>query len=588
MAENAPKRKKVGEMMVAAGLINDGQLMKALDEQKKRGGQLGDILVNLGFVTEHDFASILARQLHIQYVEIEKEYVDVNIARLIPEEMARRLVVLSLRNDKERIVTAMANPLDIFALDDIRNTLSKEVVQVVATRSDILGAISRYYGVTPEIEAATKTFAEKTLQPGKEEDLAAPASSNQDAPVARLVSMILAQAVMERASDIHINAEGALVKIRYRIDGVIRDVRSLPRDMHASIVSRIKILANMDIAEKRVPQDGRFQARLTHTASGPVITSIFSGRETFRNDDDTTVDIRVSTLPVIQGETIVMRILSRATIIASFDNLHLTPEMREHYVKLIARPFGMVLVTGPTGSGKTTTLYASINSLDRKSNNIITVEDPVEYQIAGVNQLQVNPKAGVTFSSGLRSILRQDPDVIMVGEIRDRETAEIAVHAALTGHLVFSSLHTNDAAGAASRLIDMGVEPFLIASSIVGIVAQRLVRKICEHCKKPFSAAPELLTELGIDHGVALYHGEGCTFCKNTGYQGRIGLFELLEMNDTIRGLIVSKASSSAIKAEAARGGARTLRQEGLLKAVEGITTVEEVLRVTMADVETI
>jgi type II secretory ATPase GspE/PulE/Tfp pilus assembly ATPase PilB-like protein len=297
---------------------------------------------------------------------------------------------------------------------------------------------------------------------------------------------------------------------------------------------------------------------------------------------DVTVDIRVSTLPVIQGETVVMRILDRSHVIMTLEGLNFTDEMLNRYRKLITRPYGMILVTGPTGSGKTTTLYASINTIDRKANNLVTVEDPVEYQMMGVNQVQVNPKAGVTFASGLRSILRQDPDIIMVGEIRDRETAEIAIHAALTGHLVFATLHTNDAAGAAIRLMDMGIEPFLIASSTIGIMAQRLARQICERCKKPYPAAPELLKSLGIEAGaVTFYRGEGCPACKNSGYQGRIGIYELMEMNDDIRRLIVAKASSSAINASAAQKGSKTLRQEGLTRAASGITSVEEVLRVT-------
>jgi type II secretory ATPase GspE/PulE/Tfp pilus assembly ATPase PilB-like protein len=352
--------------------------------------------------------------------------------------------------------------------------------------------------------------------------------------------------------------------------------------MHAPIVSRIKVMANMDIAEKRAPQDGRFQARVTHTDTGPVVTAVFHERSALRMDGDTAVDIRVSTLPVIQGETVVMRILDRSRVIMTLDGLNFSPEMLERYRRLITKPYGMVLVTGPTGSGKTTTLYASINTIDRKAYNIVTVEDPVEYQMMGVNQMQVNPKAGTTFASGLRSILRQDPDIIMVGEIRDRETAEIAIQAALTGHLVFATLHTNDAAGAATRLIDMGIEPFLIASSAIGIMAQRLARKICDSCKKPYAASPELLASLGIEPGdVTFYRGEGCPACKSTGYKGRVGLFELMETNEKIRAMIVARASSSSLKAAAAQTGFKTLRQEGLLKAVKGITTVEEVLRVT-------
>jgi type IV pilus assembly protein PilB len=409
-----------------------------------------------------------------------------------------------------------------------------------------------------------------------------PAIAAEDAPVVKLVSMVIAQAIMDRASDIHIDPEGKNIKVRYRIDGVLSEVRTLPREMHGPIVSRIKIMANMDIAEKRVPQDGRFQARITHTDSGPIVTAVFQERTALRMDGETTVDVRVSTLPVIQGETVVMRILDRTQVIMSLDGLNFTPEILDRYRKLIARPYGMILVTGPTGSGKTTTLYASINTIDRKANNLVTVEDPVEYQIMGVNQVQVNAKAGVTFSSGLRSILRQDPDIIMVGEIRDRETAEIAIHAALTGHLVFATLHTNDAAGAATRLIDMGIEPFLIASSTIGILAQRLARRVCERCKKPTKATPELLKSLAIASGeVTFYHGEGCPVCKNTGYKGRIGIFELMEMNETIRNLIVAKSASTSIKSAAAQTGFKTLRQEGLIRAASGVTTVEEVLRVT-------
>lgn len=583
MAVVDTKRKMLGEMLVAAGLIKDEQLKKALEEQKKRGGKVGEVLVDLGFVTEHNLASFLGRQLQIPYIEIEKQLVDDEAVRLIPGSMARRLTSIPLYRDKETLIVAMADPLNIFGLDDIRKAAGREIRHVVATRTDILKAIDRYYGVSPAIEDAAKDFAGAMATAGEAGEAAViPGVAAEDAPVVKMVSMLIAQAIMDRASDIHIDPEGKFIKVRFRIDGVLAEVKSLPREMHAPIVSRVKILANMDIAEKRMPQDGRFQARVTHTDAGPVVTSVFRERNALRMDGDTTVDIRVSTLPVIQGETVVMRLLDRTQIIQSLEGLNFSAELLERYRKLITRPYGMVLVTGPTGSGKSTTLYASVSALDRKASNIVTVEDPVEYQIMGVNQVQVNPKAGVTFASGLRSILRQDPDVIMVGEIRDRETAEIAIHAALTGHLVFSTLHTNDAAGAATRLIDMGIEPFLIASSAIGIMAQRLVRKICERCKQPSAASPELLRSLGIAPGpVDFYRGEGCPACKNTGYQGRVGLFELMELNDAVRGMIVAKASSASIKSAAAQAGFRTLRQEGLIKAAHGITTVEEVLRVT-------
>lgn len=583
MAVTDTKKKMLGEMLVAGGLLKEEQLKKALEEQKKRGGKVGEILVELGFISEHNMASFLGRQLQIPYIEIEKQLVDTEVVKLLPGALARRLMAVPLYKDKDALVVAMADPLNIFGLDDIRKATGKEIRQVVATRSDILKAIDRHSGMSPAIEAATMDFTGEAGIAALEAEAGAIAgAAADDAPVVKLVSMLIAQAIMDRASDIHIDPEGKNIKVRYRIDGVLREVRTLPREMHAPIVSRIKILANMDIAEKRVPQDGRFQARVTHTDSGPVVTAVFRERSALRMDGETAVDVRVSTLPVIQGETVVMRLLDRSHIIMSLEGLNFSAETFDRYRKLITRPYGMILVTGPTGSGKTTTLYASMNTIDRKTNNIVTVEDPVEYQMMGVNQVQVNPKAGVTFASGLRSILRQDPDIIMVGEIRDRETAEIAIHAALTGHLVFATLHTNDAAGAATRLIDMGIEPFLIASSAIGILAQRLARKVCDHCKKPYVAASELLKSLGIASGtMAFYRGEGCPACKNSGYQGRVGLFELMEMTDAVRGLVVAKASSMTIKSAAAQAGFKTMRQEGLIKAAAGTTTVEEVLRVT-------
>jgi type IV pilus assembly protein PilB len=581
MAITNIKRKMLGEMLIAGGLIKDDQLKKALEEQKRRGGKVGEILVDLGFLNEHNLATFLGRQLHLPFIEIEKQLVDPESVKLIMPEMARRLVAIPLYRDKEAVVVAMADPLNIFGLDDIKKAVGRDIRQVVATRSDIQKAIDRYLGMSQTIEAAEMHFTEK-MGTTIAEVMDIPGAAAEDAPVVKLVNILIAQAMIDHASDIHIDPEGNHIKVRYRIDGVLAEVKTLPREMHAPIVSRIKILANMDIAEKRMPQDGRFQARITHSDTGPVVTAVFRERNTLRMDGDTAVDIRVSTLPAIQGETVVLRILDRTQIILNLDGLHFSSGMLEQYRKLIKKPYGMILVTGPTGSGKTTTLYASINSIDRKANNIVTVEDPVEYQIMGVNQVQVNPKAGVTFASGLRSILRQDPDIIMVGEIRDRETAEIAIHAALTGHLVFATLHTNDAAGAATRLIDMGIEPFLISSSVAGIMAQRLTRKICERCKKSYAASPDLIKSLGITaDAVTFFHGDGCPACKNTGYQGRVALFELMEMNEAIRGLIIGKASSSSLKAAAIQSGFTTLRQQGMIKAADGITTVEEVLRVT-------
>jgi type IV pilus assembly protein PilB len=562
-------------------MIKDEQLKRALDEQKKRGGRVGELLVDLGFISEHNMATFLGRQLHIPYIEIEKQLIDLDVVQLIPADIARRVTAIPLYKDMEALVVAMADPLNIFGLDDLQKAAGRDIRLVVATRTDIQKAIDRYYGMSQSIETATMDFTGGKGGAGAE-PAELPGITAEDAPVVKLVSMVIAQAIMDRASDIHIDPEGDHISVRYRIDGVLSEVRTLPREMHAPIVSRIKIMANMDISEKRLPQDGRFQAKVTHSDSGPVVSAVYQERNALRMGGEVTVDIRVSTLPVIQGETVVMRILDRTQVIMTLEGLNLTTEMYDRYRRLITRPYGMILVTGPTGSGKTTTLYSSINTIDRKANNLVTIEDPVEYQVMGVNLVQVNAKAGVTFASGLRSILRQDPDIIMVGEIRDRETAEIAIHAALTGHLVFATLHTNDAAGAATRLMDMGIEPFLIASATIGVVAQRLARKICDNCKKAYPASPELLKSLGMaDSAVTFYRGEGCPACKNTGYQGRIGIYELMEMNDAVRNLIVAKASSSAIKAAAALTGSKTLRQEGLIRAVNGITTAEEVLRVT-------
>ncbi|HTG01902.1 MAG TPA: ATPase, T2SS/T4P/T4SS family [Nitrospirota bacterium] len=584
MALTDIKRKMLGEMLVAGNLIKEEQLKRALDEQKKRGGKLGEILVDLGFISEHTIATFLGRQLQIPFIEIEKQLIDAESVRLVSGELARRLTVMPLFKEKSALVVAMADPLNIFGIDDIRRAAGMEVRQVVATSTDIKKAIDRYYAMSQRIDAAAKDFVTERGPAVPEE---AAGAGTEDAPVVKLVSMLIAQAILERASDIHIDPAGDHIKVRYRIDGVLSEVRRLPREMHASIVSRIKIMGNMDIAEKRLPQDGRFQAKVSHTDAGPVVTAVFHERKALRMEGEVTVDIRVSTLPVIQGETVVMRILNRSQIILNLEGLITSPQILERYRRLIKRPYGMILVTGPTGSGKTTTLYASINAVDRKINNIITIEDPVEYQIVGVNQMQVNPKAGTTFASGLRSILRQDPDVIMVGEIRDRETAEIAIQAALTGHLVLATLHTNDAAGAATRLIDMGIEPFLIASSTIGIMAQRLVRKICDGCKKPYDAPAELIATVGGSAAGELFRGEGCPACRRTGYLGRVGLYEFMEMNEELRSLIVGKAASSVLRGAAGRAGFRTLREEGMINAAAGVTTLEEVIRVTQ-DVESL
>ncbi|MEK6678251.1 MAG: type II secretion system ATPase GspE [Nitrospirota bacterium] len=568
MAVPLQKKKMLGEMLIAEGIITRGQLERTLAEQKLHGGRLGVILRNLGYVTEDAIIKVLGKQMGIPHMSLDNVIVEPDIAKMIPETVARRYQAIPLYKKENAITVAMVDPLNVFAIDDIRRITGSDIQTVVSTERDILKAIDRFYSVSSSMQEAIKDFASQAAAEEGIEDrpIALEAKAADETPVIKLVNMMITQAVKDGASDIHVEPDEKATRIRYRVDGILHEVMNPPKHLQSGISSRIKILASLDISEKRVPQDGRLNM----------------------NVGDKSLDIRVSTLPTIFGEKVVMRLLDKGAILPSLEEIGFSTAALNKFKKMITKPYGFILVSGPTGSGKTTTLYSALNIINSMEKNIITIEDPVEYQLKLVNQVQINPKAGVTFATGLRSILRQDPDIIMVGEVRDKETAVIAIQAALTGHLVFSTLHTNDAPGAIARLVDMGIEPFLIASSLMVVVGQRLVRKVCQKCKRAYKPTAELLKELEISEtsDITFVEGTGCQNCRGTGYSGRIALFEVLIIDEAIRNLIIAKASTTTIRAAAFKTGFTGLREEGLDKAIKGITTLEEVLRVTQEIVE--
>jgi type IV pilus assembly protein PilB len=548
--------------LVKKGAITKEQLEKAQNESKNKGIPLDKILIREGIINEESIASILSEQLDIPFMDLSDYLIDSAVVKLIPESLAHRCRAIPLFRIGDSLTVAMANPQDINAIDQIRLVSKCEIEPVIATEQEIKNAIDQYYGVTGSVEEVVKQMHQaKTAakaQAHSEKDLAKLA---EDAPVIKLVNLIIMQAVKDKASDVHIEPDEKVLRIRYRIDGILHEETPPPKELEAALISRVKVMANMDIAERRKPQDGRILLKT-------------QGRD---------IDLRVSTFPTVYGENIVIRILDKTSVLLGLPELGMSESVLKEYDKLIRRPFGIILVTGPTGSGKTTTLYASLSTINSAEKNIITIEDPVEYQLNMIRQTQINPKAGLTFASGLRSILRQDPDIIMVGEIRDAETAEIATHAALTGHLVFSTLHTNDASSAIARLIDMGIEPFLVSTSLIGILAQRLIRVICTKCKEKIASTDAMLKDLGIQSSgnAAFYRGKGCPKCKESGYSGRTGIYELLIINEDIKKLVIIKASADEIKKKAMESGMKTMRDDGIEKALAGITTVEEVLRVT-------
>lgn len=554
------KRKRLGELLLENNLITRQQLEKALDIQKKNGTRLGKVLSDLNFVSEKAMIEVLEFQLGIPHIDLSAISIKPAVAALIPVTLAERHQVMPVKLASNKITLAMADPTNFYAIDDIRMATSFDVEPVIATEKDILQAIRKCYGVQDLVQKAVNKMRPEDMS------LTAELQTADDAPIIGLVNSLMNQAIKDLASDIHFEPQDKTLRVRFRIDGMLREVGSFPRDIHPAIVARIKIISDMDIAEKRVPQDGRIKMKE-------------AGRD---------VDVRVSTLPTIMGEKVVMRLLDQNAIILNIRKLGFSSEHLNKYHRLYSQSYGMVLVTGPTGSGKTTTLYSTLAEVNSPNKNIITLEDPVEYRLSGINQVQVNTKAGLTFASGLRSILRQDPNIVLVGEIRDSETADIAIRAALTGHLVFSTLHTNDAAGTITRLLDMDVEPFLVASSVLGVVAQRLVRLICPECKKSYTPTPESLERLFLtvepDVPITLYRGSGCARCNHTGYRGRMAIHEVMPITSQIREAINRRASSDEISSIAIIQGMTTMCQDGIQKALAGLTDISEVMRVAYAE----
>ncbi len=561
---------RLAEDLVSHGILSQEDLDAALEIQKERGGQLRKTLVDESYVTAEDMTVSLGRCLEIAPIRLSLLSLDPAIVEIIPHAMASQYKAVPYARAGDVLFVAMVDPLNIMALDDMRQASGMEIAPLITTEEEVNAALESYGGsVQTDMEEILREADVPDIQfsAGATEqiDLDQLVESGEEGPVIKVVNLILMQAVKDRASDIHIECLERALRLRYRIDGVLYDYTPPPKNLQAAISSRIKIMANLDIAERRIPQDGRFRIRI-------------QGRD---------IDLRVSLLPTIHGEKIVMRVLDKGALSARLDDLGMPEDTLDQFRWAIQQPHGMILVTGPTGSGKTTTLYSALQELNKGEVNIITTEDPVEYQLEGINQVQVNSEIGLTFANSLRSILRQDPDIVMVGEIRDHETADIAVKAALTGHLVLSTLHTNDAPGAITRLADMGIEPFLISSSTTMACAQRLVRRICPHCKEEITVPPELARRLRFsdqEAAATFFRGAGCDRCKHTGYMGRAAVIEVMLINDAVRDAIVREANAAELKKIGLEHGMKTLRMAGLEKARNGITTLEEVLRVTSAD----
>ncbi len=562
--QTAFKRKKLGEILIRAGLINQEMLDTAIAEQKTKKKKLGQILIDMGVTDDELIAKALASQLKIPFLRLSEIQIPKEIITLVPQDMAESYLLIPVKVIEKQLVVAMSDPLDFHTLDDLRFITQMNIFVTIAPQGDIIGAINKFYprrnidrdfGLTNDIEIVGHVDEkEKNVQ-----DLI---NLTEQPPVVRFTNTILADAIKLKASDIHIEPQKESVVIRYRIDGIMREIMQIDKQVHLSLVSRIKILANMDISIRRKPQDGKSQVRL----------------------EDSRYDLRVSTIPASYGEKVTIRILNPNAGGVSIEQLGFTEKDLKNFEEAVSRPQGMILITGPTGSGKSSTLYTVLKKLNSPKVNIVTVEDPVEFDIAGINQVQINPRAGITFADGLRSILRQDPDIIMVGEIRDSETAKIAFQAAQTGHLVFSTLHTNDAPSAVTRLLDMGVDSFVIADSLLSVVGQRLVRKICPKCKIPDTLTPQLFEQLTPiikpDRTKKFWKGAGCESCQYSGYSGRLGLFELLMMSPSIKEILTKEVAAVTIKKIAEKEGYTTLSIDGINKALSGLTSIDEVFRV--------
>ena len=596
---------KLGEILVRENLLSPQHLREALDYQREHGGRLGFNLVKLGLVSDDVITAVLSRQYGIPSVNLELFQIDAQVLHLIPQEVAQKYSVLPLSRVGASLTLAMVDPTNVFAMDDVKFMTGLNVEPVVVAEASIQQAISKYYGTSKEIELSSmgadevvfeaavaknanggithadlvsldtidfdedRTEDVEVVEDNEEIDLSTLSRISEDGPVVRLVNVLLVDALRRGASDIHVEPYEKELRIRFRIDGVLYDVMRPPLKMRDALISRVKIMAKLDISEKRLPQDGRIKIKVKVDARS---------RE---------LDFRVSTLPTLFGEKVVLRLLDKENLMLDMTKLGFEPESLVKFQRNISKPYGMVLVTGPTGSGKTNTLYSALQSLNTVQTNIMTAEDPVEFNLMGINQVQMKEQIGLNFAAALRAFLRQDPNIILVGEIRDFETAEIAIKAALTGHLVLSTLHTNDAPSTISRLMNMGIEPFLVATSVNLIQAQRLIRRVCKDCKREAPMPPEALMEVGFSaedaKALKTYKGKGCSTCNNTGYKGRIGLYEVMEVNDDIRELILIGASSLELRKKAIEDGMITLRESGLHKVRAGLTTLEEVVRETVA-----
>ncbi len=553
--------KQLGDILLEGGLVSPTQLEAAYEQQERVGRALGRVLIEQGVLTESQLVAALATQIGLRFVDLGEFAVDGSAVGRIPGAVCRRHSAMPIGFEDGKLVVAMADPANVFAIDDIRSLAGMDVKPVVATRGDVAAAIDRYYRADSDLDDISAVLDAQE----EEDELSKVKEIVEDAPIVKYVNLLITQAIQDRASDIHLEPTETDLRVRFRIDGVLHEVMRSPKAIQSGVISRLKIMADINIAERRIPQDGRLSVNA-------------HGRK---------IDLRVATLPTVWGEKVVMRILDNSTARLDLTDLGFSEDNFERYSRSFTKPYGMILVTGPTGSGKSTTLYATLNIVSRPEVNVITVEDPVEYRLPGINQVQTNNKAGLSFASALRSILRSDPDIVLIGEIRDHETGQIAVEAALTGHLVLSTLHTNDAPSAVTRLTEMGIEPFLVGSALDAVLAQRLARKLCGKCKEPYTPTRELLVQSRFAWEAdkplpELYRPIGCPACAKTGYKGRLALHEVMIVSEEIERLAVERASSTVISQVARDEGMRTLRDDGLDKVVAGVTSLEEILRVVV------
>jgi type IV pilus assembly protein PilB len=554
--------KQLGDILLEGGHVTQEQLAGAVEEQRRLGRSLGRVLVDMGMLTESQLVAALATQIGLKFVDLSDYPVDGSAVSRVPDMVCRRHNALPIGYEDGRLVVAMADPANVFAVDDIRSMTGMEVKPVVATKADVIAAINRYHRGDAELDDLTMAMEGNV---DEADDLSSVKEIVEDAPIVKFVNLLITQAIQDRASDIHIEPTERDLRVRFRIDGVLHEIMRSPKTIQSGVISRLKIMADINIAERRIPQDGRMSV----------------------NANGKKIDLRVATLPTVWGEKVVMRILDNSTAMLKLSDLGFLDQNYEVYSRSFTKPYGMILVTGPTGSGKSTTLYATLNIVSRPEVNVITVEDPVEYRLPGINQVQTNAKAGLTFAAALRSILRSDPDIVLLGEIRDHETAQIAIEAALTGHLVLSTLHTNDAPSAITRLTEMGIEPFLVGSALDCVLAQRLARKLCGKCKEPYVPTREAMVEMRFpwspdEPPPTLYRPVGCSACSKTGYKGRLALHEVMAVSEDIERLAVEHASALAIGNVAREQGMITLRDDGLAKVKAGHTSIEEIFRVVV------